>query len=347
MTAPGAAALVKETGSKRGPAEVRVLPVPDPPESHGGYRLQPEFYEPKRVPQEVLQFSSRPGTLAVGSPGKVGVLQLDFELHDGTTQLMRHYQKSPLQIMRPLYFNLERPDMPYVYLTSTGGGILQGDRLRTDLRFGPDTSAHVTTQAASKIYKMDSDYATSLMNLTVERGAHVEYLPDPVIPFERSRMYQQTSVVLDETATLLVGETIYAGRLAREERHAYDVYASDLEVRRPSGALVALDRVRLSPSAGGIDGLGVLADHDVLAMLYVFVPDAATVPALADALLGALEPFGEASLIYGVSALPSDAGVWMRLVGNDTVAVARASTAVAAAAHTFVLGTPAPNIRKS
>lgn len=343
------------------PASVRVLPVAALQQNHGGYRLQPEFYEPKRVPDEVLRYSAHPETLRVGSPGKVGVLQLDFELHNGTTQLMRHYQKSPLQIMRPLYYNLERPDMPHVFLTSTGGGILQGDRLRTDLRFGPETSAFITTQAASKVYKMDRDYATSVMNIAVERGAHVEYLPEPIIPFERSRIFQQTSVVLDETASLLVGETVYAGRLARDERHAYDIYASDLEVRRPDGTLVALDRVRLSPGAGtgdagvggsgvggsGVGGLGVLADHDVLSMLYVFVPDATRVTALAETLLDALQGFDETDLIFGVSALPGDAGVWMRLVGNDTVAVAKATTAVAAAAHEFVTGTPAPIIRKS
>nr|WP_231703750.1 urease accessory protein UreD [Arthrobacter sp. zg-Y179] len=146
------------------------------------------------------------------------------------------------------------------------------------MSFGPGTSAHVTTQTQTRVYRMDHDYASALMNITVEEGARVEYLPEPVVPFAASRYYQQTSVVIDESATLMLSDTMYAGRLARGERHAYDVYASDLEVRRPDGGLVALDRVRLSPGAGadgavsGVGGLGVLANHDVLAMLYVFTP---------------------------------------------------------------------------
>ncbi|MFZ3452392.1 urease accessory protein UreD [Arthrobacter sp. 7Tela_A1] len=332
---------------------------PPPPEprtggrspSTGGYRLEPSYYEPLRVPEEVLRHAGAPTGLPVGSPGKVGVLQLGFDRNRGRTELVQHYQKSPLQIMKPLYFNLLRPDLPYTYLMSSGGGILQGDRQRTDLRFGPGTSAHVTTQAHTRVYRMDHGYATALMNVDAGEDAYVEYLPDPVVPFADSRFYQQTSVVLDESATLLLGETVYAGRLARGERHAYDVYASDLEVRRPDGRLVALDRVRLCPKdgtgageAGGVNGLGVLAGHDVLAMLYVFTP---LVPAaqLAETVGQAVSESG-GDLIFGVSTLPGDAGVWMRLVGNDTVAVAAANTAAAAAVHELLTGNRAPVIRK-
>lgn len=327
-----------------------VSPLPLKPPRPGGYRLEPGFYEPARVPAEVLRYAGVPPSLPVGSPGKVGVLQLAFAQNGGRTELTRHYQKSPLQIMRPLYYNTLRPDMAYTYLMSTGGGILQGDRLRTDLSFGPGTSAHVTTQAHTKVYRMEHDYASAIMNITVEADAYLEFLPDPVVPFVDSRFYQQTAVVLDESATLLLGETVYAGRLARGERHAYAVYASDLEVRRPDGRLVALDRVRLCPGAdgesSGVAGLGVLADHDVLAMLYVFTPRV-PVAVLADRLHDVLtEGFGD-TVLFGVSALPGDTGVWLRLVGNDTVAVARANTAAASAVHELLTGVRAPVIRKS
>ncbi|AWB86148.1 urease accessory protein UreD [Mycetocola zhujimingii] len=319
-----------------------------PAPRHGGYRLQPDFYEPARVPAEVQRYAGTLPMLQVGSPGKVGVLQLGFELKNGTTQLTHHYQKSPLQIMRPLYFNLARPDLPYVYLTSTGGGILQGDRLRTDLTFGPNASAHITTQAHTKVYKMGHDYATSIMNITVDEGAFVEYLPEPIIPYEHARVYQQTSVVLDESATLIAGETVYAGRLARGERHEYDVYASDFEVKRPDGRLVALDRVRLTPPDGGVGGLGLLAGHDVLSMLYIFVPKGTVdLEALAAVVHETLTPFAGPGFLFGVSALPADVGVWMRLVASDTVAVSKANTAVSAAVHELLTGKPAAVIRKS
>lgn len=337
-------------GAGIGTASVSPVPLRSPGSggsepSAGGYRLQPAFYEPARVPDEVLRHAGRP-TLPVGSPGKVGILQLGFARNRGRTELVQHYQKSPLQIMHPLYFNQLRPDMAYTYLMSSGGGILHGDRLRTDLSFGPGTSAHVTTQTQTRVYRMEHDYASAITNIEVAEDAYVEYLPEPVVPFADSRYYQQTSVVLDESATLLLGDTLYAGRLARGERHAYDIYASDLEVRRPDGRLIALDRLRLSPGAGaGVTGLGVLAGHDVLAMLYVFTPLAPPV-LLAETLQQAISDSG-GDLIFGVSTLPGDTGVWMRLVGNDTVAVAAANTAAASAVHELLTGLPAPVIRKS
>ncbi|KAD3633233.1 urease accessory protein UreD [Arthrobacter yangruifuii] len=334
-----------------GPSPVRPAPRTDArAPGAGGYRLEPEFYEPARVPSEVLRHTEEAWqNLPVGSPGKVGVLQLGFARNRDRTELVQHYQKSPLQIMHPLYFNPLRPDMAYTYLMSSGGGILQGDRLRTDMSFGPGTSAYVTTQTQTRVYRMAHDYASAIVNLTVDDDAYVEYLPEPVVPFADSRFYQQTSVVIDESATLLLGETLYAGRLARGERHAYDLYASDLEVRRPDGRLVALDRVRLSPGSGaggaGVNGLDVLAGHDVLAMLYVFTPRAPTA-LLADTLLRAVGESG-GDLVFGVSTLPGDTGVWMRLVGNDTVAVAAANTAAASAVHELLTGRQAPVIRKS
>ncbi len=314
--------------------------------AYGGYRLQPAHYEPDRVPQEVLRHSSTPDTLPTGSPGKVGLLEIEFGKNDRGTEVVHHYQKSPLQIMRPLYYDPLRPDMPYTYLMSTGGGVLQGDRLRTDLTFGPGTSAHVTTSANTKVYRMEHDYAVAQTTLDVGAGAYAEYLPDPLIPFADSRLYQRTRVTLDESATLVAGETVFAGRLARDERHRYSVFASDFEVRRPDGRIVALDRVRLVPEDGRTGGLAVLGDRDVLSMLYVLTP-LAPAQQLADLLHSVLAERFEDDLFVGVSVLPGDVGVWVRMVGDDTEAVAHANTVAWQAVHLLLTGFEAPLIRKS
>ncbi|NPC96657.1 urease accessory protein UreD [Nocardioides sp. zg-DK7169] len=326
-----------------------VAPVsaPEPPPvaaGYGGHRLDPGHYEPVRVPAEVARLSGVPDTLPSGSPGKVGVLELEFARNERGTELVGHYQKSPLQIMRPLYYDLARPDMPYTYLMSTGPGIVQGDRLRTDLVFGPGTSAHVTTAAYTKVLKMEHDYAVAQTNITVGDDAFVEFLPDPVIAFADARFYQRTAVTLSPSATLVLGETLVSGRLARDERHAYSVLATDLEVRRPDGTVVALDRVRLTPTDGVTGGLAVLDDHDVLSMLYVLTE---RVPAgeIADLLHDTLTPFTD--LVLGVSALPGDAGAWVRILGDDTLSVGQALTRAWKALRPVLTGTEAPLIRKN
>ncbi|MCX4782416.1 urease accessory protein UreD [Streptomyces sp. NBC_01264] len=302
------------------------------------------------MPHEVLRHSSVPDTLAVGRPGKVGLLELAFERVGGRTELVRHYQKSPLQIMRPLYFDPYRPDLPVTFLMSTGGGVIQADRLRTDLSFGPGTAAHVTTQAATKVYRMEHDYAVAQTFLTAGPDAYVEYLPDPVIPYVDSRFYQRTVITADPTATVLASETVLSGRLARGERNAYQVFASDFELRRPDGELVALDTVRLEPGgtggrsgSGSVDGPAVLAGHSVMACFFAVSP-LAPARELADLLDAILAGRG---LAYGVSVLPQDCGAWVRVLGEHTEAVTRALGAAWDAVRRRLIGVPAPDLRKT
>ncbi|WP_449486694.1 urease accessory protein UreD [Streptomyces avidinii] len=318
-------------------------------------RLVPAHYEPPRVPLEVLRHASVPDTLGVGRPGKVGLLELGFERVDGRTELVRHYQKSPLQIMRPLYFDPHRPDLPITFLMSTGGGVIQADRLRTDLSFGPGASAHVTTQAATKVYRMEHDYAVAQTFLTAGPHSYVEYLPDPVIPYVDSRFYQRTVITADPTATVLVSETVLSGRLARGERNAYAVFASDFELRRTDGQLLALDTVRLEPDGSegprgeggrggnGVDGPAVLAGHSVMACLFAVSP-LAPARELADLLHATLAGRG---LPYGVSVLPQDCGAWVRILGEHTEPVTRALTATWDALRRRLIGVPAPDLRKT
>ncbi|MGW4698444.1 urease accessory protein UreD [Kitasatospora cineracea] len=324
------------------------MPPPALPEAPPAVpsRLDPRHYEPARVPPEVRRYAGTPDTLAVGRPGKVGLLELAFEQVGGRTELTGHYQKSPLQIMRPLYFDPARPDLAVTFLMSTGGGILQADRLRTDLHCGADTAVHLTTQAATKVYRMEHDYATQLVNLTAGPRAYVEYLPEPVIPFVDSRLYQRTVLTVDPSATVLAGETVLAGRLARGERHAYQVLASDLEVRRPDGELLALDTVRLIPAGtpgGGVTGPAVLAGHDVMSTLHVLSP-LAPATRIADTLHQALAPH---DLLHGVSTLPADSGAWLRLLGPDTRTCTAALHAAWDAVRRLLIDAPAPNLRKA
>ncbi|MEY9938414.1 urease accessory protein UreD [Streptacidiphilus sp. MAP5-3] len=310
-------------------------------------RLTPAHYEPSRVPAEVRRYAGRPQALGVGRPGKIGLLELGFERIGARTELVTHYQKSPLQIMRPLYFDPARPDLAVTLLMSTGGGIVQADRLRMDLHCGAGTAVHLTTQAATKVHRMDADYAAQQVFLHADADAYVEYLPDATIPYRDSRFYQRTVITVAPSATVLAGETVMAGRLAHGERNAYQVFASDLEFRRPDGRLLALDTVRLTPgrNGGGVTGPAVLAGHDLVGTFYAVTP-LAPAAEVADALFRALDGFGS-GLLFGVSVLPGDCGAWLRVLGADSPAVTAALRHAWDAVRRLLIGAPAPELRKS
>ncbi|HZV75883.1 MAG TPA: urease accessory protein UreD [Conexibacter sp.] len=308
-------------------------------------RLSSSHYEVRPLPDTVAAYASIPDTLAAGRPGKVAVLDLAFGPVDGRTELLRRYQKSPLQIMRPLYFDPARPDMAIVLAMSAGAGMVQGDRYRIDAVCEPGSALHLTTQAATKVMRMDADYATSAVNLSAAEDCLLEYLPDPIIPCAGSRSYHRTRVSIARGATAIVGETVRAGRLAHGERHAYDVLATDLEIRRPDGVPLVLDRIRLAPGErpGGLDGPGVLGGEDQLASLHV-VSDRAPATGIADALRAALR---DAAVRWGVSVLPGDCGAWVRILGSSSPAVDRAMRDAWDGARRLLTGTPAPRLRKS
>ena len=309
-------------------------------------RLHPAHYEPTRVPPDVLRYGDGGGALAVGSPGKIGLLELDFErVSSARTELVHHFQKAPLQIMRPLYYDDAWPQMPFTYLITTGGGVLHGDRLRTDLRFGAGTAAHVTTQAHTKLYRMDGGYAAATINLTIGADAFVEYLPDPLIPYAGARYVQRTHVRLDPTATFVTGETVLAGRLSRGERHEYDALAIDLDIVDDTGLPVVVDRARLGGTDHCARRAAVLGAHDAMSTLYVLTRQ---VPArqLADGLHDAAAAVAGDGTRTGVSVLPADAGAWLRIVGDDTVNIAATRLAAWSAARLLLTGRPAPHVRK-
>ncbi|MFJ5880554.1 urease accessory protein UreD [Kitasatospora cineracea] len=308
-------------------------------------RLDPAHWTAGRLPPEVAGLAARPDTLAPGSPAKVGILDLGFAVRGGRTELVERYQKTPLQIMRPLWIDPARPDAAHVYLMATGGGVTQADRYRIDVRCGPGTRVHLTTQAATKVFRMDQDYASQLVHLTAAPGAYLEYLPDPLIPFRGARFYQRTAVTAAPGSTVVLGETLTAGRLARGERHDYRVLATDLEIARPDGTLLAVDTLRLVPGGDRrtVTGPAVFAGHDHLATLFV-VSDLRPAAEIADTLHRALAPYG---LRSGVSTLPEDSGAWLRLLDDSPVRTAAALAAAWRAVRLLLTGTPAPDLRKT
>jgi len=237
-------------------------------------RDDPAWCTPTELPEELLTFG---GTvqdgLAVGAPGKTGVLDLELAPRAGSTRVIRQYQRAPLHIYRPIYLDPVRPDMAFVFLQQQGDGIVQGDRYRVDVDCAPGSAVHLTTQASTKVFAARDNFATQLVNLRVGAGAVLEYLPDPVVPFRGSRLFQRTCLSAAEDATVILGEVLLPGRVAHDEVHAYDLCWAETEAHDLDGTLLFADSMRLRPGhVGDPRSPGVLGGYDVVATLYVCAP---------------------------------------------------------------------------
>ena len=306
-------------------------------------RDDPAWYTPSDLPEELIAFDgSLRGALEVGAAGKVGLLDLALSRHGGVTRLRRHYQRAPLHLYRPIYLDDGRPDMAFLFLQQSGDGLVQGDRYRVDIDCGPGSATHVTTQAATNVFGARQNFATQLVNLRVGAGAVLEYMPDPVVPFRGSRLFQRMCVTVDPEATVIFGETLLPGRVAHEEAHVYDLYWGETEARRPDETLLFADVLRFNPG-GGESPIGLLGPYDVIAALYV-VSRQTDPPDMVAVLRRALTACRD--VLVGVSELPNGCGAVVKLLGPSSKTVQATLRTAWNAARLELLGTPAPNLRK-
>ncbi|GIH15012.1 urease accessory protein UreD [Rugosimonospora africana] len=266
---------------------------------------------------ELAPYHDEPAQLPSAAPGKVGLLRLAFEHRAGRTVLADLYRQAPLLAQRALYWDPEMPELACVYVISTSGGILQGDRYRIDVSLGAGARALVTTQAATKIQAMDANYASQIQRLDLAENAYLECLPEPVVPYRHSRFITHTTVTLPESATLLYAETLLPGRTHHGggEVFQYDLFSSTLRAGRPHGPDLFVDKFVVAPGRWPTDRLGVLGDFQVLGSAVLL-----TAPGCARRVFDRTPPSwdGDVPLAAGVSRLPNDAGLMYRVLGMET-----------------------------
>jgi urease accessory protein len=132
--------------------------------------------------RELAGYQDEPKQLPSGSFGKNAYLRLGFEPRPGRSVLTTLHRRAPLLVQQALYWDEEMPGLPCVSIISNSGGILQGDRNVIEVDLAPGAQGHVTTQAATRVHEMDSNYATQIQDLVLGSGSYLEYIPHPLIP---------------------------------------------------------------------------------------------------------------------------------------------------------------------
>jgi urease accessory protein len=273
---------------------------------------------------------------ADGAVGKEGRLDAAFAAVDGETRLVRDYATVPFHLTGALDHDEQLPGLATVYLQSPTGAVAQGDRHDLSVTVGEGARAHVSTGNATKVHSMDGNRGRIDVDLSVAAGGYLEYLPEPTILHGDARFRSETTLSVADDASAIVGEVLVPGRLARDEVFEFERAYTRLQARDPDGLLFE-DATDLHPAERDPRRPGVMGDHDVLGTLYV-VGDAAADPLherVADA----------TAARAGATALPNDAGVMVRALG-DRAAVSGALDAAWDEARRALVGAPAPERRK-
>lgn len=273
-----------------------------------------------------------------------GVLELSFARQGERSVLSHLYRQAPLLVQQALYWDQHLPGLPCVYVITTSGCVLQGDRFDISIAVGDDAMAHVTTQAATKIHRMDGEFAAQSQRLDLGENAYLELLPGPVIPHRHSRFVAQTEAVVAESATLLSAELLQPGRKHHGdgELFEYDLNSSALTASRPDGTPLFCEKLVAEPWRHPVRQAGVMGTFDVFANVILVTPPrhAATIFEQLASEAGA-----DAGCVAGASRLPNDAGLVYKVLGMETEPVKAKVSAFWDLVRREVAGAPAPASR--
>lgn len=292
--------------------------------------------------KEMAPYLREPEAMYVGAPGKHGYLRLGFELDKTGKSILRDLdRRHPLIVQQELYFDEEMPEMPCVYILSSGGPNVDGDRYRQDITVKKDAYAWVSTGAATKLAEMKYNYSGLIQNIILEENAYLEFMPEPVIPCRHTRFISDTRLVVDPTATVFYSEIFMGGRkyYKNGELFEYDILSVCSHGERHDGTQLFREKFVIDPLVEHPRNFGVMDKFDVFANVIVMTP-----PDKAEKIYADTEVFIDKTkmLAAGITRLPNGAGLLYKVLGLEPSPVKKMVREFCSKVRIAVKGKPVP-----
>ena len=228
-----------------------------------------------------------------------GRLNLVYANRSGTTQIIHNEMQAPLKVQRPFY--PEGKEVCHSVILHTAGGVVGGDRLSSNFHLQPNAKALITSAAASKVYRSSRLESQQNIDIKLEPGANLEWLPQETIVFDGAIYQQNLRIELAPKASILLWEITRFGRTARGEKFLSGKWRSHTEIWQQN-RLLWIDRQLLIGGDKMLESPHGLAGKPVVATLTLVSEPITT------------------ELLEKVRALPSEATI---NPGNSTIGVTR------------------------
>lgn len=292
--------------------------------------------------REMSAYLEEPKAMYVGAPGKQGYLNLSFEIDARGKSILRDLERrAPLIVQQELYFDEEMPEMPCVYILSSGGPNVDGDRFQQNITVRKDAFAFVSTGAATKLAEMRYNYSGMKQCITLEENAYLEYLPEPVIPCRHTRFISDTCMRVAPSATVVYSEIFTGGRKYYDqgELFAYDILSVCTHGERPDGRPLFREKFVICPDRHSPCVVGVMDGYDVFANVIVMTPQEHAgniydnTPAFIDR---------QRHIAVGITRLPDNSGLLYKVLGVDSEPVKRLVRSFCSSVRREIKGHPLP-----
>jgi len=296
------------------------------------------------IPNEVQKYDSEVKQLEVGKSGKVGILEIELKQGNNKTTITKQFSQVPLQIQRAVYPEESIPEMAYLYIISPSGGILQGDRYKIDVTLKNNAISHITTQGATRIYSMNSNFASQITNITVDDNCYLEYIPDQIIPYQNSRYYQKVNLNIHDKATMIYSEVLTPGRMAMNEYFDYDVCYLRTYCKNQEEKFRCLENMKVEPKNQNLNSDGILGKNKIVGTVYILTKKE-HITELENIINTNLEKLEAVSI--GTSILPNESGIIVKILGNNTGDIFEIIYSVLKITRKKILGAEFSKIRKN
>lgn len=261
----------------------------------------------------------------------------------GQTFIARQRTTYPFTLTQPFCLDRAPHGMLTLMLQSISGGVYENERLTLDFSVEDGACVHLTTQGATVVHSMrEGRVATQQVSIRAGKGSFVEYLPDPLALFPHAGFRSSVHIAVEEGATVISGDAFGLHDPEALDRPFGSIF-SETVFQRPDGQRRCMDRFEITGHEFVASLPHALQRYQTQGTFWV-VSDHDT-EELAVALQTVLDPLPD--IYAGASILPDDAGVWMRVLAVDAVALRSAFHAAWCAVRLCLTGVEPPSRRKS
>ena len=263
-----------------------------------------------------ISFAEAPPDCSTSRVRAAGSGSLSVARAGSRSVVTRAYASSPLRLLTPR----NHGEAAWVYTSTYGGGLVDGDEIRLDVTVAPKAVALLATQAATKVYRSPRGTSAAL-EAAIGDGGLLVVAPDPVVCFAGASYQQTQRFELDGSAGLVFVDWLTSGRHGSGERWMFDRYASRMTLRR-GGRLELMDAVLLDGADGPIDDR--MDRFDVVLMAVIVGPALEHHAARVLTNIGRTPVRRHADLLVAASAI-AGGGCILRMLGTSVEEVGRAA----------------------
>ncbi|OAV62363.1 urease accessory protein UreD [Enteractinococcus helveticum] len=269
----------------------------------------------------------------------VGQLRMVIEERAGRAIARQQYFQGALRVLRPHYLD-DSGQVSYT-IVNPGGGYLGGDVYAIDIEVSRGTSASLTSQSATKVYKTPDEPAYQHTVFRLGTDAVLEYVPDQLIAYRDAHYLQDTVVEMEPSASYLSTEIVTPGWAPDGTLFKYDRLHLRHEVRI-SGRPMIVDNLIVRPDdeTSPIESMLYMDGRTHLGSLLAVDAriDAELVAALREKITCALDDVGTMTPanqpnrvipepLFGITLLDGP-GLAVRVLGTSTEQITAALYAV-------------------